>query len=143
MASNIKYPDKELMYFIEGNNLALISSVDSTGDRNTTDRKNWKAIQESVSNGLLIKYQAEPNPVSAITDTPDIDNTCHAGIVDYVKSKLYMDRAGSTSDGNLSAVSASLSSSHEARWNDMVRRMGMKKRDKTGGTRSIVPYDMM
>ena len=80
MASNIKYPDKELMYFIEGNNLSLISSVDSTGDRNTTDRKNWKAIQESVSNGLLIKYPMTflsgdiISFTSAITSSPDFNN---------------------------------------------------------------------
>ena len=58
MASNIKYPEDEAMYYIEGNNLALITNVDSSGNRSTTDRKNWKAIRESVTDGIMIKYQA-------------------------------------------------------------------------------------
>tara|TARA_R100001163_G_C5052372_1_gene189029 strand:+ start:378 stop:809 length:432 start_codon:yes stop_codon:yes gene_type:complete len=143
MASNIKYPEDEAMYYIEGNNLALITNVDSSGNRSTTDRKNWKAIRESVTDGIMIKYQAEPNPVSKLSDTPDVDNACHSGIVDYIKSRLYMDRAGSSSDQNVSAVALNLSAGHESKWKEMVRRMGMKKRDKTGGTRSIVPYDII
>ena len=93
MASNIKYPEDHAMWFIEGDKLALITDVSNSGNTNTSSRKKWKAIQESVTNGILLVYNAEPNNVSAITDTPDIDNSMHSSLIDYVKRCLYMDKA--------------------------------------------------
>ena len=60
----------------------------------------------------------------------------------YVKSRLYLDRAGSTEEPNAAGAALSLSQLHSGKWNDMVKRMGMKKRDKTGGTRSVVPHNL-
>lgn len=142
MASNIKYPEDQSLWFIEGDNLALITNVDSSGNANTTDRKNWKAIQEAVTDGIMIKYNAEPNSVSKLSDEPDIDNSCHSALVDYVKSRLYLDRAGGTEEPNAAGAALSLSQLHSGKWNDMVKRMGTKKRDKTGGTRSVVPHNL-
>ena len=67
MASNIKYPENQAMYFIEGDTLALITRVDSSGNGRTSSRKQWKAISEAVTNGLLLHYYAEPNSVTSIT----------------------------------------------------------------------------
>ena len=39
MASSIKYPDSSCLYFIEGDKLALITNVDSSGTQNTSLRK--------------------------------------------------------------------------------------------------------
>ena len=86
MASNIKYPENQAMYFIEGDTLALITKVDSSGNGRTSTRKQWKAISEAVTNGLLLHYYAEPNSVTSITSNLDIDNTLELAVVDYVKS---------------------------------------------------------
>ena len=59
MASSIKYPENDAMYFIEGDSLALITKVDSSGSGRTTSRKQWKAISEAVTNGILIHYYAD------------------------------------------------------------------------------------
>ena len=142
MASNISFPEDVAVWFVEGDKLALVTNVDSSGTTRTSTRKKWKAIEESVSNGLLIHYYGEPNSVSAVTDTPDIDNTLHGALVDYVKRCLYMDRAGSSQDPNIAQVSMGLMAQHDQRFNEAVKRYGMRKRDKTGGTRAVLPFDL-
>jgi hypothetical protein len=141
MASNIKYPESVARWFIEGDKLCLVTSVDSNGDNRSSHRKKFQAIAESVTDGLLIHYYGEPNSVSAITDSLDIDNTMHSAVVDYVKRCLYMDRASQAQDPNVSAASIQLANMHQKNFDEAIRRFGSKKRDKTGGTRSIVPAD--
>ena len=141
MASNINFPENSALWFVEGDKLALITKTDSSGNSRTTDRKLYKAIQESYTDGLLIHYYGEPNSVVSINDTPDIDNTLHVAIVDYVKKCLYMDKAGASSDPGVSQSAMQMMVQHERRFNETVKRYGMRKRDKTGGTRAILPYD--
>jgi len=142
MASNITYPDKSMLWFIEGDKLGLLSNVDSSGNTRTTDRKQWKAISEAVTEGILLSYQGEPNKVISITSSIDIDNTLQISIVDYVKRCLYMDKAAKGRQED-SAVSLSLAREHNRRFKEGVRKYGQRKREKTGGTRAIVPYDLI
>ena len=86
MASNISYPDKSAVWYVEGDKLALLTNVDSTGSSNTEARKSWKAIAEAVTNGLLIHYYGEPNKVRTINDDIDLDNSLHLSLVDYIIS---------------------------------------------------------
>ena len=141
MASNITYPDKSMLWFIEGDKLGLLSNVDSSGNTRTTDRKQWKAISEFVSEGILLSYQGEPNKVTSITSSLDIDNTLQVSIVDYVKRCLYMDKAAKGRQED-SAVSLSLAREHNRKFKEGVRKYGQRKREKTGGTRAVVPYDL-
>ena len=67
MASSIKYPDASCLYFLEGDSLALVTNVDSSGTQNTSLRKRWKAIQEAVTDGLLLWYHAEPVSYTHLT----------------------------------------------------------------------------
>ena len=137
MASNIKYPENQAMYFIEGDKHGLITKVDSSGDNRTSARKKWKAIAEAVTDGVLIHYYAEPNSVSAITDSLDIDNALELSVVDYVKKCLYMDKAGISVDANAIQSSMAMSSMHEKRFKEAVQRYGVRKKDKTGGSRVV------
>ena len=137
MASNIRYPENQAMYFIEGDKLALITKVDSSGDNRTSARKKWKAIAEAVTDGILIHYYAEPNRVTAITDSLDIDNTLELAVVDYVKKCLYMDKAGVSVDANAIQSSMAMSSMHEKRFKEAIQRYGVRKKDKTGGSRVV------
>tara|TARA_R100001082_G_scaffold82685_1_gene49513 strand:- start:369 stop:800 length:432 start_codon:yes stop_codon:yes gene_type:complete len=137
MASNIKYPENQAMYFIEGDKLGLITKVDSSGDNRTSARKKWKAIAEAVTDGVLIHYYAEPNSVSAITDSLDIDNALELSVVDYVKKCLYMDKAGISVDANAIQSSMAMSSMHEKRFKEAIQRYGVRKKDKTGGSRVV------
>ena len=142
MASNISYPDKSAVWYVEGDKLALVTNVDSSGVTRTTARKQWKAISEAVSNGLLIHYYGEPNKVRTINDDIDLDNSLHLSLVDYIKYRLYLDRAGVSPDAGISQSSMIVSASHEKKFRDAVASYGTKKRNKTGGTRVIVPSDL-
>ena len=141
MASNIKYPDKSMVWFVEGDKLGLLSGVDSSGNTRTTDRKQWKAISEAVTEGILLSYQGEPDKVTSINGTLNIDNTLQISIVDYVKRCLYMDKAA-TGGQEDSAVSLSLAREHNRKFKEGVRKYGQRKREKTGGTRAVVPYNL-
>jgi hypothetical protein len=54
MASNITYPEKHAVWFIEGNNLCLLTNLNSTGSINTTD-----TIQAEERFGKLYKSQLQ------------------------------------------------------------------------------------
>ena len=141
MASTYKYPEDFISWFIKGNHLAIVTLKGETSGSTHAKYGQYNPIDEAVTHGVLIHYQAEPNAVSAITDTPDVDNVFHNSIVDYVKARLYQDKAGTTGDANVASVSMNLAGMHEGKWNEAVKRHGMQKRDKTGGDRCIFMTD--
>ena len=141
MASSYKYPEDYIAWFIKGNHLAIVTLKGETSGSTHSKYGQYKPIDEAVTNGVLIHYQSEPDAVSAITDTPDVDNVFHTSIIDYVKARLYQDKAGTTGDANVAGVSMNLSAMHEGKWNEAVKRHGMQKRDKTGGDRRIYMTD--
>ena len=143
MASNIKFPEDNARWFIEGDKFCLVTNIDSDGDARSISRKQWKAISESVSDGLLLHYYAEPNNVKSLNDEIDLDNTMHLALVDYVKKCLYMDKSGTSVDGNVAAAAMQMSRMHEKNFNDAVARYGMKKRDKTGGSRVLKSVSLL
>jgi len=137
--SNHTHPEDDMGWFIQGNHLAVVTTKGSTSTSVHSKLGDWKGIDESVIEGFLIHYMAEPNAVSAITDTPDIDNAFHTCLIDYVKHRLYQDKAGKSADPNIAMSNMSLAGLHEAKWNEAVKKHGMQKRDKIGGSRSIIP----
>ena len=137
MASNIKFPESTARWFIEGDKLCLITKVDSSGNTRTSARKQWKAISEAVTNGILLHYYAEPNNVKSLNDEIDLYNTMHLALVDYVKKCLYMDKAGTATDAVVMQASMSLANKHERNFKDCVQRYGVRKKDKTGGSRVV------
>jgi len=138
MASNIKYPEDKVLYFIRGDHLGLITTFSSTGE-SRTDRKAYHAFDHAVTNGMLMHYYGNPQKVDALTDFPDVDNLYHSAIVDYVKKCLYMDKAGSTPDAGMMQGYMSLMMQHERKFDMAIKKYGTKKRSKTGGTRAVVP----
>ena len=137
MASSYKYPEKYIAWFIKGNHLAIVTTKGETDGTTHSLLGQYKPIDEAVTNGVLLHYQGEPNAVTAITDTPDVDNVFHSSIIDYVKSKLYQDKAGISTDPNISSISLNLSQIHESKWVESTKKHGANKRDKTGGSRMI------
>ena len=81
MASNINFPEDRVVYFLKGDAIGVVSSYSSTGETRTS-RKMWQPLDHAVANGLVLHYWAEPKKVTAITDTPDIDNAFHLSIID-------------------------------------------------------------
>jgi hypothetical protein len=142
MASSYNNPEDYIAWFITGDHIAIVTTKGSDSDTIHQKEGDYKPIDEAVTNGVLIHYSGEPNAVSNVTDTPDIDNTMHSSLIDYVKFRLYQDKAGISSDPNLSSVSMAMARNHELKWTESTKRFGMKKRDKTGGARRIMPADL-
>ena len=142
--SNHKHPEDDMAWFIQDDHLAVVTTKGTDSTSVHSKLGDWKGIDESVIEGFLLHYTAEPDAVTAITNTPDIDNTLHPFLVDYVKCKLYMDRAGqlSVSDANASSISMNLSNQHERKWKECLVKYGSKKRDKVGGSRRIMPPNL-
>lgn len=140
LTGNVKYPENQILYYIRGDHLSLVTTYSSSAETRTA-RKAYQAIDHNMVNGMLIHYYGNPKRVTAITDTPDVDNLFHSAIVDYVKKCLYMDRAGSTGDANRSQVAMNMMVQHERKFNNAIKKYGNRKRSKTGGTRAVVPAD--
>ena len=139
--SNHTHPEDDMMWFIQGENLAITTTKGSDSTSVHSKLGDIKGIDESVIEGLLIHYYAEPTAVDDITDTLDLDNSLHLFVVDYVKSRLFMDRAAQSSDAAIVSSSISLSSAHERNWKDALVKFGNRKREKVGGVRVVRPFD--
>ena len=142
MASSYNNPEDSIAWFITGDHLAIVTTKGSDSDTIHHKEGDYKPIDEAVTNGVLIHYSGEPDAVTTLDSVPDIDNTMHSSLIDYVKFRLYQDKAGTVADGNIAAVSMNMARAHESKWVESTKRFGMKKRDKTGGPRRIMPADL-
>jgi hypothetical protein len=66
-------------------------------------------------------------------------DTRHPALILYVKAKALMDEAARTNNAELAQIKLQSAQMAMAEYREMVRRYGVRRRDKTGGTRGIVP----
>jgi hypothetical protein len=142
--------DDEIMLItdINTNTLTVTRGYRDTTAATHVDDSEIKTINV-VSGGIVISYYAEPDKLvspdgtkSAINGTIDIDNVLQPALIDYVKGKALMDAAARATDGNLAQIRMASAQQCMANYKEAVRRYGMKKNDKTGGTRAVAPADM-
>ena len=145
ISSTYKNPENTFVWYIEGDKVAIATSEGDGGTTNT-DKGKLKAVQLGTGNtitaGLLISYIAEPDKITSITGTIDIDNNLQPALIDYVKAKALMDAAARATEPQLAQIRMASAQQCMANYKEAVRRYGMKKNDKTGGTRGVVPADM-
>ena len=145
ISSTYKNPENTFVWYIEGDKVAIATSEGDGGTSNT-DKGKLKPVQlgtgNTISNGLLISYIAEPDNLTSITGTIDIDNNLQPALIDYVKAKALMDAAARATEPQLAQIRMASAQQCMANYKEAVRRYGMKKNDKTGGTRGVVPADM-
>ena len=144
--SNYDYPENKLSWFINGENLAITTTKGTDSSSIHSKLGDLKAIDESVIEGIVIHYYAEPDALTSIS-TPnsgalDLDNSLHLYVVDYVKSRLFMDRAAQSNDAAVATTSLNLGNVHERKWKDALVKFGTRKREKVGGTRVLRPFDI-
>jgi hypothetical protein len=139
--SNHKHPEDDIMWFMQGDNLAISTTKGTDSTSVHSKLGHLKAIDESVIEGLLLHYYAEPTAVDDITDTLDLDNALHLFVVDYVKSRLFMDKAAQSTDAAVVSSSLNLANAHERKWKDALVKFGTRKREKVGGSRILRPFD--
>ena len=131
------------MWWIVGDNLAIATNL-KRGGATRSGRKEWQASVEAVSGGVLLHYYAEPAKVKDETDLSTVlpvDNSMHAPIVDYVKAKLFLDRAAQQSDANMGQMTMVIAGAHEAKWKEGIQKWAQVKRDKVGGLRAVRPFN--
>ena len=135
--------DDELMKIVS---IATNTLTVTRGYNNTTaaahDNDSTISTLNVVSDGIIISYYAEPDKLSSITGTIDIDNVLQPALIDYVKSKALMDAASRATDPGLAQIRMASAQQCMVNYKEAVRRYGMKKNDKVGGTRAVVPADM-
>ena len=98
-----------------------------------------------ITNGMVISYYAEPDKVTAIQgsgSTIDIDNVLQPLLIDYVKGKALMDAASREDNPGIAQIRMASAQQCLANYKEGLRKFGMKKNDKSGGTRGIVPANM-
>lgn len=98
-----------------------------------------------ITNGMVISYYAEPDKVTAIQgsgSTIDIDNVLQPLLIDYVKYKALMDAASREDNPAIAQIRMASAQQCLATYREGLRKFGMKKNDKSGGTRGIVPANM-
>ena len=146
VSSTYKDPSDTFVWWVEGDRLA-IATTQGDGSTTETNEGKLKAVQlgstgDQMIAGLVISYYAEPDKLSSITGTIDIDNVLQPALIDFVKGKALMDAAARATDGNLAQIRMASAQQCMANYKEAIRRYGMKKNDKTGGTRAVVPADM-
>lgn len=148
MASDVKHPEDVMVWFIKGNNLALATTEGTDSSSVHSKLGDLKAVDTATTDGILIHYYGEPDKISVSasgdysSSYPDIDNTMHTPLIDYIKARLYQDKAGQSAEPNMSAISLNLSNLHDAKWNDAVKKFRERKLDKVGGLRAVRPFDL-
>ena len=146
VTSTYKDPSDTFVWWIEGDKVAIATTTGDGGTTETGEGKYKAAVigsgSDYITNGMLISYYAEPDAVSSITSTIDIDNVLQPLLIDFVKGHLLLDAAAKASDPNMSAVKAQMAQQFLGNYKEGIRRYGMKKNDKTGGTRAILPANL-
>ncbi len=144
--SPYKDPSKTFVWWIEGDRLAIATSE---GDVNTTETSEGKLkpVQlgsgNTVTGGLIISYYAEPEKLTSITGTIDVDNVLQPALIEYVKAKALMDAASREDNPQIAQIRMAAAQQSLASYREALRKFGMKKNDKTGGTRAIVPPNLI
>tara|TARA_R100000742_G_C4262918_1_gene80767 strand:+ start:229 stop:1140 length:912 start_codon:yes stop_codon:yes gene_type:complete len=95
-----------------------------------------------VTSGVAISYYAEPDKLTSIAGTIDIDNSLQPALIDYVKAKVLMDAAAAATEPTLAQIKMASAQQCMTNYKEAVRRYGMKKNDKVGGTRQVAPSDL-
>ena len=145
ISSTYKDPSDTFAWWIEGDKIA-IATIEGDGGTTETGRGALKAVQlgtgNTISNGFLISYYAEPDEYTDMTQEIELDNALHPAIIAFVKGKALMDKAASTNNPQLAQIKSAAAQACMRDYDRLVRRFGAKRRDKTGGTRAVVPADL-
>lgn len=139
-------PSSSFTWWIEGDKIAIVTTEGDAGTTLTSEGKLKAPVigsgSDYIQNGLLISFYAEPDEYSTMTAAIDIDNALQPAIIAYVKAKALMDAASKTNNPQLAQIKMQGANVALGEYRESVRKFGAKRRDKTGGTRAILPADL-
>ena len=90
----------------------------------------------------IATIEGDANTSETGRGTIDIDNVLQPALIDFVKGKALMDAAARATDPGLAQIKMASAQQCMANYKEAIRRYGMKKNDKVGGTRAVVPADL-
>lgn len=134
MSSSYDNPRGYIFWQIEGNKL-WVYTTKGEGLTQETKRGDLVPIDESVEQGIMIIYEADPDPVTKETDIPDIDKNLHMPLAKYIKSQLMLDRVANAAAPDMAAAWIALANRWESDWKNELRTYASGRADKTGGAR--------
>lgn len=141
--STFKDPSVNFSWWIEGDKIAIATTEGDGGTTETGQGRHKAPIigsgSDVITNGILLSYYAEPDKLLSIAGIIDIDNTLQPALIAYVKAKALMDAAARTNNAELASIKMQSAQLAMAEYKEMVIRYGARRRDKTGGTRGVVP----
>ena len=150
VSSTFKDPSVNFAWWIEGDKIA-IATTEGDGGTSETGEGRYKAPiigsdSDYITSGMLISYYAEHDKLvspdgtkPAIEGTIDLDNSLQTALIAYVKSRALMDAAARETDQGQATVKLQMANMFVSEYRALVQRYGARRRDKTGGTRGIVP----
>ena len=146
ISSTYTDPSDTFVWWIEGDRIA-IATTEGDGTTTETSEGDLKAVQLGSSNfitdGIIISYKGDPDRIDAITDTLDLDNSLQPLLIDYVKGHALLDAAAKDANPATAQIKMALAQTFLNNYKEGLRKFGMKKVDKIGGTRAVVPANLV
>mgnify|MGYP003332498627 CR=1 FL=1 len=147
VTSTFKDPQSSFAWWIEGDKIAIVTT-EGDGGTNNTGNSNYKAPiigtgSDLITGGLLISYYAEPDEYSDMTAAIELDNSLQPALISYVKYKALLDAAAATNNPQIAQIKTQAAQVALGEYKEMVKKFGAKRRDKTGGTRAVVPANLI
>ena len=143
-AGQIIQIDSELMRIVS---IATNTLTVTRGYNNTTaaahDNTSIISTINVISDGIIISYKGDPDRIDAITDTLDLDNSLQPLLIDYVKGHALLDAAAKDANPATAQIKIALAQTFLNNYKEGLRKFGMKKVDKIGGTRAVVPANLV
>ena len=132
VTSTFKNPESTFVWWIEGDKIAIATTEGDADTRNSGESQLKAPVigsgSDKITGGMLLSYYAEPDEYPAI--------------ICFVKAKALMDKAAATNNPQIAQMKLASAQLMMQEYKEEVRKFGAKRRDKTGGTRAVVPADM-
>ena len=146
VTSTFKNPESTFVWWIEGDKIAIATTEGDADTRNSGESQLKAPVigsgSDKITGGMLLSYYAEPDEYTDMTQEIDIDNAFHPAIICFVKAKALMDKAAATNNPQIAQMKLASAQLMMQEYKEEVRKFGAKRRDKTGGTRAVVPADL-
>lgn len=133
----IANPRQAVAWYLENDQIAILSRNTTTGF--------FGPIDETAENSVWIKFGYKvPVPMKEDDDTPDLPPAIHPLLITYIKSKLFLERAGlaATSNAELAVVNLQLANTHFKEWKTESDRWVQHRVSRLSAARSLVPTSM-
>ena len=127
-------PHNSVAWYLEGDKIAILNMSTTSG--------HFEPIDETAENVVWISFGYKmPTPMEEDEDTPDLPTTLHPLLVTYIKSKLFLERAGkaATNNAELAVVNIQIANTHFREWKTETDRWVQHRVSRLSAAKALVP----